>query len=242
MAEVVVQADRAVGEEGQLDPVGAVLGPQGAGRSAARVREGRGLVGEPDPVGLLELRGRQEHLAAQFDVDRLGEYRRQTEDGAGGVGDVLAGQSVAAGEELDEPPAPVAGGHRETVELGLHAPAGHRVPEAPFQPCGPLGELVGVEDVVEGEHRHRVRHVTLDGAARHLPGRRFGEGLVRVRLLVGCDGAKERVVLVVTERGGAVAVVRGRSRQGGGHGLGVGGGRGQQGTVFGHEGHHAARH
>ncbi len=240
MAEVV-QADRAVGEEGQLDPVGAVLGPQRAGRPAARVREGRGLVGEPDPVGLLELRGRQQHLAAQLDVDRLGEERRQTEDGVGGVGDVLAGQAVAAGEDLNEPTTPVPGGHREAVELRLHTPPGHRVPETPFQPCGPLGELVGVEDVVEGEHRHRVRHVTLNGPACHLPGRRFGKRLVRVGLLVGRDGAQQPVVLVITERGGPVAVVRGRRRHGSGHGLHVGGRR-EQGTVFGHAGHHAAPH
>ncbi len=240
MAEVV-QTDRAVGEEGQFDPVGAVLGPQGAGRSAARVREGRGLVGEPDPVGLLELRGRQQHLAAQLDVDRPGEDRRQTEDGVGGVGDVLAGQAVAAGEDLNEPATPVPGGHREAVELRLHAPSGHGVSETPFQAGGPLGELVGVEDVVEGEHRHRVRHVALHGPARHLPGRRLGQHLVRVGLLVGRDGAQQPVVLVVAERGGPVAVVRGRRRKGGGHGLRVGGGR-EQGTVFGHEGHDAARH
>ncbi len=221
------QRQRAVGEEGRLHPVGAVLGAQSARRPVARVGEGGAAVFRADRVALLELVVRHEDLAAHLDGDRLGQPLRQSDDGSRRVRDVLARRAVAPGDEALEPAVAIARGDRQAVELRLDAPRGHRSADAPLQRGGPGRELLGREHIVQGEHGNRVRHIADRDPARDLARRRGGEHLLRVVRLVRGYAARQPVVGVVVQPALARGVVRGGGDGGLFHRGGIGGGIGE---------------
>ena len=91
------------------DPGGAVAG-------VGVQRQARLLAFRVDPR---ELRLGHVDLAPDLERQRLGEALRDGRDGPQVGGHVLAGRAVATGGALDEPPALVAQGDGETIDLEL---------------------------------------------------------------------------------------------------------------------------
>ncbi len=200
-----------VGEERQRPRRGdrRVLLAQAAGRGVAGVGE---LLFAALALALVQRRevvAGQEDLAAHLDARRrAGQALGHAGDRAHVGGHVLAGAPVAARRRAGQRPALVGDGEREAVDLGLDDDrhVGRVDAEVARGALAPLAQLVDVEDVVEAQHRRRVRdrgegrrRGGADRARRRVLGGELGVvGLERAQL------AHQGVVVGVGDRGRVV--------------------------------------
>nr|BFE72848.1 hypothetical protein GCM10020092_061490 [Actinoplanes digitatis] len=149
---------------------------------------------DPQLVGAGEVGVGHEDLAADLDRRRAGERGGQPGDQAGLGGDVLVGPAVAAGGEPPQPAVDVAGRDRHAVDLRLDRVAVHGVAEDPVEAGRPGAQLVGVEDVVEAEHRGAVLDVAAGDARADRGGRGAGLDPAGLGPLGGGDPGQQGVV------------------------------------------------
>ena len=143
---------------GRGDP--RVLLPQRAGRRVARVGERLLALGNQRGIDALEGGVGQEYLTTHLEQRRgslPGQPVRDGLDGPQVVGDVLAGDAVAAGRGAHQPAVLVDDVHGQAVDLQLAQPLRHR--HLTGRPGGPGGELRIGEDVVEAEQPLHVTHL-----------------------------------------------------------------------------------
>ncbi len=127
-------------------------------------------------------------------------------------GDVLALEAVAAGGGFDQLPVLVAQRHREPVDLRLGGERDRLVLleiEEAADARDEIGDLLGVERVLQRQHRHRVAH--LGEAARRrgadLARQALQRAQVRERFLDRLVAAAQRVVFRVRHRRRVLLVV-----------------------------------
>ena len=150
----------AVGEETELarGSDGGVKLAQTASGGVARV--GKGLAATLQGLRVQRGKGRLRHIdfAAHFDDGRRGVAQKPQRDGADGAhigGYVLAGRAVATGCSTGQHAVFVTQADGEAVEFRLGGEMQQRVAiEALLQATVEGGEILGVEDVIQRQHRH----------------------------------------------------------------------------------------
>ena len=152
----------AVSEETELarSGDGGVKLAQAASGGVARV--GKGLAATLQGLRVQRGKGRLRHIdfAAHFDDSGRGVAQEPQRDGADGAhisGHVLAGRAVATGRRTGQYAVFVTQADGEAVEFRLGGEMQWRVAiEALLQAAVEGGEILGVEDVIQRQHRHGV--------------------------------------------------------------------------------------